>query len=64
MTLYTVKAYQRKDGVDSLSEWATGFKHFQASSYFKSLRDSNEFWKVEMFVAPRPPVEGEGNPLV
>ena len=50
MKFYTVKAWRLENGAEQLSEWATGFKHTQAVSYFKSLRNSNDFWKVEMYV--------------
>lgn len=45
---WAVKAYKMIDGKELLDEWASGFSHNQADQYFKSLRDTNEFSKIEM----------------
>ena len=46
---FTVKAYSFTDGKFTLSEWASGFYHDQADKYFKQLRETNSFAKIEMF---------------
>ncbi len=51
MESYTVKAYVWKNGSKELVEWASEFTHRQADQYFKSLRDSEKFAKIEMSMA-------------
>ncbi len=47
---WTVKAYnwdsQTKNFV--LSEWASGFSHSNADSYYKKMRETNKFSKLTM----------------
>ena len=48
MDVWTIKAYKMVDGKQSLDMWASGLSHRHADSYFKSLRNSNEYSTVEM----------------
>jgi len=48
MQSYTIKAYVWKNGAEELAEWASGFGHRQADQYFKALRATKDFAKIEM----------------
>ena len=45
---FTVKAYDFTDGKYLLSEWASGFSHSNADSYYKKMRETNKFSKLTM----------------
>lgn len=48
MDNWSVTAYKMINGKESLVEWASGFSNTHAKTYFKRLRDTNEFSKIHM----------------
>jgi hypothetical protein len=49
MESFTVKAYKFIEEKYELMAWAAGLNHQHADKYYKQLRDTNSFAKLEMF---------------
>tara|TARA_R110000868_G_scaffold319821_2_gene580800 strand:+ start:302 stop:466 length:165 start_codon:yes stop_codon:yes gene_type:complete len=49
---WTINAYTFKAGYYQLAEFASGLSHFHADKFFKQLRDTNKFAKLEMVKLP------------
>jgi hypothetical protein len=47
-TSWTINAYTFKGGYYQLAEFATGLGYAHADKFFKQLRNTNKFAKIEM----------------
>lgn len=51
-TYWTINAYTFHGGYYRLAEFASGLSHHHADKFFKRLRDTNRFAKIEMVQLP------------
>lgn len=51
-TSWTINAYTFNSGYYQLAEFASGLSHTHADTFFKRLRDTNRFAKIEMVQLP------------
>lgn len=51
-TSWRINAYTYRDGYYQLVEFASGLSHAHADKFFKVLRDTDSFAKIEMTKLP------------
>tara|TARA_B110000858_G_scaffold124779_1_gene142227 strand:- start:340 stop:534 length:195 start_codon:yes stop_codon:yes gene_type:complete len=51
-TSWVINAYTFNAGYYQLAEFASGLSHAHADKFFKRLRDTNRFAKIEMVQLP------------
>ena len=51
-TSWTINAYTFKNGYYQLAEFASGLSYSHADKFFKMMRETNRFAKIEMVQLP------------
>ena len=51
-TSWTINAYTFNAGYYQLAEFASGLSHAHADKFFKQMRETNRFAKIEMVQLP------------